>query len=80
MLPPEWYDQQTIRGDFLRELRRYQMDPNEPIELDSYLADEQLAGTLGAAADLSDRATREHVLREVALLGVDLLSGEEPEP
>ena len=80
MLPPEWYEQQTIRGDFLRELRRHQTDPNEPIELESYLADEQVAGTLGAAADLSDHVTREQVLREAAVLGVDLLSGEEPEP
>jgi len=80
MLPPEWYEQQTIRGDFLRELRRYQTDPNEPIDLESYLADEQAAGTLGAAADLSDHVTRERVLREAAELGVDLLSGEEPEP
>ena len=80
VLPPEWYEQQTIRGDFLRQLRHYQMNPSEPLDLEPYLAEGQLADTLGSAAQVSDKTTRERVLREAAMLGVDLLSGEEPEP
>jgi DNA repair exonuclease SbcCD nuclease subunit len=79
MLAPEWYEQETIRGDFLRELRHLQIHPSESLELQSYLSRGQEAGTLGVAADL-DQVTRERVLREAALLGIDLLSGEEPEP
>lgn len=77
--PAEWYEQQTICGDFLRELRHYQMNPSQSLELETYLSEQHQAGILGVAADLSDPAVRERVLREAALLGVDLLSGEEPQ-
>ncbi len=77
VLPPEWYEQDTIRGDFLRELRRYQRDPEAPLGLEAYLGD---AGRLGTPAEMlawDDPAARERVLCEAALLGIDLLSGEE---
>ena len=32
-LPPEWYEQETIRGDFLRAVRQLQMNPDEPLAL-----------------------------------------------
>ena len=66
----------TICGDFLRAIRQFQVNPDLPLELEDYVAEEHLAGTLGTAVALGDPATREQVLREVALLGVDLL-GEE---
>ena len=78
-LPPEWYEQETIRGDFLRAIRQLQIDSNQPLELDSYLAEEHLAGALAPAVTISDKAARARVLREAAWLGVDLLSGEESE-
>jgi len=78
-LPPEWYEQETIRGDFLREVRQYQMNPGQPLDLDEYLDPRHLAGTLGAAVAVRDPQLRDRVLREAALLGVDLLSGEEPQ-
>jgi hypothetical protein len=77
--PSDWYEQQTICGDFLREMRHYQMNPSQSLELETYLSEQHQAGILGVAADLSDPAVRERVLREAALLGVDLLSGEEPQ-
>jgi len=79
VLPPEWYEQHTIRGDFLRQLRHHQVNPSEPLGLDAYLADGHLAGTLESVAEIADVPTRERVLREAAMLGVDLLSGEEPQ-
>jgi exonuclease SbcD len=79
VLPPEWYEQQTIRGDFLRQLRHLQVNRSEPLQLESYLPEQRGDGTLEAAADLSDQAARQRVLCEAAMLGVDLLSGEEPE-
>ncbi len=77
MLPPEWYEQETIRGDFLRAVRQLQMNPDEPLSLDSYLAEAHLAGTLAAAAAVAGKPARDRVLREAAALGADLLSGEE---
>jgi hypothetical protein len=78
-LPPEWYEQEAIRGDFLREVRQYQMNPDEPLALEEYLDPRHLAGTLSASVAIRDPQHRERVLREAALLGVDLLSGEEPQ-
>jgi DNA repair exonuclease SbcCD nuclease subunit len=78
-LPPEWYEQETIRGDFLRAVRQLQMNADEPLVLDSYLAEAHLAGTLAAAAAVGDKPARDRVLREAAALGADLLSGEEPD-
>jgi len=39
-LPPEWYEQETIRGDFLRAVRRLQIKADEPLELESYLSEQ----------------------------------------
>jgi len=77
-LPPEWYEQETIRGDFLRAIRQLQMNPDEPLALEQYLAEPHRAGTLAAAVAFPGRPARDGVLREAAALGVDLLSGEEP--
>ena len=78
-LPPEWYEQETIRGDFLRAIRQWQMNPDTPLELEQYLSESHQAGTLAGAVSLADRSARDAVLREAASLGVDLLSGEEPQ-
>jgi DNA repair exonuclease SbcCD nuclease subunit len=77
MLPPEWYEQETIRGDFLRAVRQLQMNPDESPSLETYMAESHQAGTLGSATTLATKTVRDRVLREAALLGVDLLSGEE---
>ena len=76
-LPPPWYEQETIRGDFLRAIRQLQMNPGEPLVFDSYLAEPHRAGTLAAAVGLADNLARDAVLCEAAALGVDLLSGED---
>lgn len=76
LLPPEWYEQDSFRGDFLRELRRYQSDPSLAPELEAYLSEPQRTSELAALAQLGD--ARDLVLREAAVLGVDLLSGEGP--
>ena len=80
VLDAESYEQDTILGDFLREVRRYQMTPAEAIDLEPYLSKEHLAGSIGAAVAVVERSVRERVLREAAVLGIDLLSGEEPQP
>ncbi len=76
-LPPEWYEQEAIRGDFLRAIRQFEVNQAAPLDLERYLSEAHLAGALGPAAALDDPAVRQAVLREAAWLGVDLLSGEE---
>ncbi len=99
-LNPEWYEQKTIRGDFLRAVRQYQTDPAQRLDLEPPLGNyaaaatglasaaaaagatglaSAAAGEIAEAAAVSDPAVRERVLCEAALLGVDLLSGEEPQ-
>jgi DNA repair exonuclease SbcCD nuclease subunit len=76
-LPPEWYEQETIRGDFLRAIRQFEVNHAAPLELESYLSECLLAGMGASVAALDDPAVRQAVLRDAAWLGVDLLSGEE---
>jgi hypothetical protein len=78
VLPPAWYEQETIRGDFLRHVARYQGSPSESLGLAAFLPAHQAAGAMAATAAIADPPTRLGVLREAAMLGVDLLSGEEP--
>lgn len=77
-LPPEWYEQETIRGDFLRAVRMFQMNGAEPLELEEYLHEPDREGELAAAAAFPNNTARDKVLSEAAALGVDLLTGEEP--
>jgi DNA repair exonuclease SbcCD nuclease subunit len=77
-LPAKWYEQETILGDFLRAIKQYEVNAAEPLELDAYMAEPHLAGALAAAVRIGDQTARLHVLREAALLGVELLSGGEP--
>jgi DNA repair protein SbcD/Mre11 len=73
--PEEWYEQETIRGDFLREIRRLQMNPDEPLEVEAYISEAHRSGSLGALAQFADKNARGHVLSEAALLGASLLGG-----
>lgn len=71
--PSEWYQQDTIRSDFLREVRTYETDPSRPMPLEDLGADSAVAGL-----DLAEpwpTEVRQWVLRRAAQLGVDLLSG-----
>jgi exonuclease SbcD len=71
-LPAAWYEEDTILGDFLRSVRRMQAD-NLPMDLSEFLEERPQAATLVDVAQLSDATEREQVLRDVAILGADLL-------
>ncbi|HBO43202.1 MAG TPA: hypothetical protein DD670_04565 [Planctomycetaceae bacterium] len=72
-----WYDEDTIRGEFLRQIERLSRESNESLDLEGFLSD---ASADGPARDLllkTPEASRTNLLREAAALGVDLLFGEE---
>jgi DNA repair exonuclease SbcCD nuclease subunit len=75
VIPEALYEGETILGDFLRAVRQVEMNPSEPIELEPYLAESHLAGTMAAAAVLPEGAPRQRVLHAAALVGLDLLGG-----
>jgi DNA repair protein SbcD/Mre11 len=74
--PAQWYEQETIRGDFLRAIRQFELDESQPLGLDSYVNAEYLAGPLAPLVAIESPAARQRALREAALLGADLLTGE----
>ncbi len=78
-LPPEWLEQETIRADFLRAIGQYERNPEQSLDLGAYLPDGELAEALGPGIMLTEKPARRRVLHEAALLGVDLLTGEEPQ-
>jgi len=67
--------QDTLLGDLLREVRRLEDTPDEPLEVDAYLHERHLAGSIAAAVRIVDPPTRGRTLREVAALCTDLLGG-----
>ncbi|MGW8255982.1 MAG: metallophosphoesterase family protein [Thermoguttaceae bacterium] len=75
-LPSEWYEQETIRGDFLRDIRRLQMNPQQPLELDAYVSEEHKSQISGAERGFRGDVARDQTLNEAAFLGAALLSGE----
>lgn len=75
-LPQQWYEEDSILGDFLRAVQTQESGRAEPLRLASYLADAQAVGVYGRALEVSDPASRLKLLREAATLGVDLLRGE----
>lgn len=76
-LPGDWYEEDSILGDFLRAIRERENNDSEPLQISTFLAEHQATGALGSALAITDTATRTRVLREAALLGVDLLRGGE---
>ena len=75
-LPASLYEQETILGDFLRALREFELDPQQPLNVESLLADGQAAGLFSQTVAIADPATRKRVLHEAALLAVELLGGD----
>ena len=75
--PREWYEPSTIRGDFLQTLKKLNKKVGQPLGLECFIPDSADDDILSVA--LPGGGGRRTVLREAALLGVDLLTGEEAE-
>ena len=76
-VPQTWLEEETIRGDFLQAIRKLEENADTLLDLTAYLPERYLAGSLSAAAVISDPQQRGQVLAEAAMLGVDLLTAEE---
>jgi hypothetical protein len=75
-IPAAWHQEETIRGDYLQAVRRLEADPAAPLGLEAYLPDTPLGQRLGRRAVAPGGHPRGGLLREAAVLGVELLSGE----
>lgn len=74
--PAGWYEEDTVLGDLLRAVQHYQNEKSQTVELDSWEAETPLSAELISALRIADDGDRDHVLRHVAALGVDLLRGD----
>jgi len=77
--PSAWYEEETILGDFLRAVRDLK-ENDDDIDLQPFLSPRHEAGTVSSMVSLNNKTQRAAVLRDVALLGVDLLRREELPP
>ena len=71
-LPSSWYEEDTILGEYLRAIGRYQSDDSLNLSLHEYMPEGSHADALsGLGRVIKDR--RQDVLRKAALLGVEYL-------
>ncbi len=71
-VPAEWYDEETIRGDVLRQFRELETQAEVGLELEGFLPEGLPADSLAelARVNVADRGT---LLLAASKLGVDLL-------
>ena len=73
-LPAGCYEEDTILGDFLRSVGRYQADDSLNLALHEYLpstVEDEFANSMSRV----DGKQRQKVLEETALMGIEYLAG-----
>ena len=71
-LPIEWYEEDTLLGEYLRATGRYQSDESLKLNLHEYMPNTVQSKVFAAMPQVSDRA-REEILRQAKLVGVEYL-------
>jgi DNA repair exonuclease SbcCD nuclease subunit len=72
-VPAEWYDQETVLGDLLRQVREFELDDSLPFDLRPFLPEGLGSDPLAAIANVRD-GERGELIGRAAKLGVDLLT------
>lgn len=72
--PEEWYDQETILGDFLRQLREYEEDESKPLDLAQFLPATLPSPSLADIGEVADADRRAVLLESAKKLGIELLT------
>jgi DNA repair exonuclease SbcCD nuclease subunit len=73
-VPAEWYDQETCLGDFLRQVREFELHDDIPLDLQQFLPDDLGNDELAAVAHVDTTTARAELLLRAGKLGVDLLT------
>jgi DNA repair protein SbcD/Mre11 len=76
-VPDEWYDQETILGDFLRQMQEFESSARKSLQLETLLPAPLSHPSLRAAAKLDNADHRSAVLERAKKLGIDLLTSPE---
>ena len=77
--PDTWYEEESMLGEFLRNVRELQADPSQVIDTESQLPAGELADSLAAIVEFSSPEDRSATLCRAANLGVRMLSGKDSE-
>jgi DNA repair exonuclease SbcCD nuclease subunit len=72
-LPSDWYEEDTILGEFMRAIGRYQSDDSLRLNLHEYTPT-NVEGTLTSGMSQVSQARREEILRRAAMVGIDYLA------
>lgn len=75
-VPREWFDEDTIMGDVLREFRKLEQDAKIPLDLEGFLPP-ALVDTPKAELAMVDTADRADLLWTASKLAVDTMDGQE---
>lgn len=73
-VPAEWYDQETCLGDFLRQVREFELHDDMPFDLRQFIPADMHDDPLSAIADVETDDERSALLCRSAKLGIDLLT------
>jgi DNA repair exonuclease SbcCD nuclease subunit len=73
-VPAEWYDQETCLGDFLRQVREFELHDDLPFDLQQFIPEDVRDDPLAAIANIETPEARSALLCRAAKLGVDLLT------
>jgi hypothetical protein len=74
--PGEWYDQETILGDMLRQFRTLESDEDAPLSLADFLPPRLREGTLASLAEVAVHE-RSGLLSAASKLGLELIGMED---
>ncbi len=72
--PEEWYDQETILGDFLRQLREYEEDEAKELDLTQFLPATFAFPSLAEIGEVENLDRRAVLLESAKKLGIELLT------
>jgi len=75
-VPADWYDQETIRGDLLRQFQQLENEPDMPLQLTNFLPEDLLEDPLAELA-VVEQQDRGVLLLAASKLGIDLMDGDD---
>ena len=90
-MPEDWQEEDTILGDYLRAVEEHRTNGRQALDIGQFLAGSQAAGSQAAGSQaagsqaagelqsmlaVSSEEIRDHILRQAAQVGADLLRGD----
>ena len=75
-LPASWYEEETLRGEFVRQVQSLHEETSVPLGLEQFIPTQYAESAIGEELVAAGGGDRERVLRRASALGAELLSGD----